>query len=63
MGACYLRLTALDLGAIEQVLSRSGVSGGVYELERRRSGSHGRIMKYNLNQVNQAAHLEEICER
>jgi len=64
VGACHLRLTPLDFFAIEQVISRSrGVSGQVFGLEQQKSGSHGRIMKYNLNQVNQAAHLEEVCER
>ena len=28
---------------------REGPDGGVYDLERDKSGRHGRIMKYNLN--------------
>ena len=64
MGACHLKLTPEDLSAIDDVLSKSeGVAGQVYGLERCITGCHGKIMKYNLNQVNQAQHLEELCER
>ena len=64
MGACHLKLSSEDLSAINDVLSKSeGVAGEVYELERCMTGCHGSIMKYNLNQVNQASHLEELCER
>jgi len=45
-----LRLEPTDLAAIESVTARSrGPAGDVYELERDRSGPHGRIMKYTLN--------------
>lgn len=64
MAACHLRLNSEDFGAINDVLSKSeGVAGQVYGLERCMTGRHGSIMKYNLNQVNQASHLEELCER
>ena len=64
LGACHLKLSPEDLSAINDVLSKSeGVTGQVYELERCMTGHHGSIMKYNLNQVNQALHLEELCER
>ena len=64
MAACHLKLTSDDLSAINNVLSKSeGVGGQVYGLERCMTGRHGSIMKYNLNQVNQASHLEELCER
>ena len=64
VGACHLKLSSEDLSAINGVLSRSkGVAGQVYELERCITGRHGSIMKYNLNQINQASHLEELCER
>ena len=64
LGACHLKLTSEDLSAINDVLSKSnGVPGHVYELEQCITGRHGRIMKYDLNQVNEASHLEELCER
>ena len=64
VGACHLKLTSEDLSAINVVLLKSnGVPGHVYELEQSITGRHGSIMKYNLNQVNEAAHLEELCER
>jgi aryl-alcohol dehydrogenase-like predicted oxidoreductase len=45
-----LELDASALEAIERVASRArGPVGDVYELERDRSGPHGRIMKYELN--------------
>lgn len=45
-----LRPTAEDLAAIDQVLaSAQSLAGDVYELERDRTGRHGAIMKYNLN--------------
>jgi aryl-alcohol dehydrogenase-like predicted oxidoreductase len=45
-----LELRADDVAAIESVTARSaGPTGDVYELERDRSGPHGRIMKYTLN--------------
>ena len=43
-------LTSEDRRRIEGVLEQSGgPKGSVYELERDRSGPHGKIMKYNLN--------------
>lgn len=64
MGACHLKLTSEDLSAINDVVSKSrGVAGQVYGLERCMGGRHANIMKYNLNQINQASHLEELCER
>jgi aryl-alcohol dehydrogenase-like predicted oxidoreductase len=45
-----LRLRADELAAIAKVLGRrQGPLGDVYDLERDRSGAHGRIMKYELN--------------
>ncbi len=53
----------MDLADIERVLGCSkGPNGGVYHLERD-SHHHAAIMKYNLNQVNGALHLEELCRR
>ncbi len=49
-------LTAEDLRQIEMVTCRrTGPLGDVYELERDRSGRHGRIMKYELNRTDDAA--------
>ena len=46
-----LRLDALDREAIQAILrERRGPEGDVFALERDRSGRHGRIMKYDLNQ-------------
>lgn len=46
-----LRLDADDRAAIAGVLAaRAGPLGDVYTLERDRSGRHGRIMKYNLQE-------------
>ena len=60
--ACMLELSETDLADIECVLRLSeGPEGSVYELER--GTRHGAIMKYNLNQVNGAPHLEELCRR
>lgn len=39
------------------------VPGEVYELERDRDGRHGRIMRYNLQQMSGAAYVEELEER
>lgn len=59
-----LSLTEADLASIEAVLSTAnGPSGPVYGLERDREGAHGEVMKYNLNGLNQAKHLEELCTR
>lgn len=59
-----LSLTGADLASIEAVLAMAtGPSGPVYGLERDREGAHGEIMKYNLNCLNQAKHLEELCTR
>jgi hypothetical protein len=45
-----LKLDASDNAAIAAVLAkRKGPTGDVYELERDKTGRHGRIMKYNLN--------------
>ncbi len=45
-----LRLGAGELASIENVIERRrGPSGDVYDLERDRSGAHGRIMRYELN--------------
>jgi len=47
-----LKLDAADREAIEAVLrERRGPHGDVFALERDRSGRHGRIMKYDLNQL------------
>ncbi|MEI8296789.1 MAG: aldo/keto reductase [Pseudomonadota bacterium] len=43
-------LTTEDLASIARLTARAqGPRGDVYELERDRTGRHGRIMKYNLN--------------
>jgi aryl-alcohol dehydrogenase-like predicted oxidoreductase len=45
-----LRLHANELASIANVVGRrQGPAGDVYDLERDRSGVHGRIMKYELN--------------
>jgi aryl-alcohol dehydrogenase-like predicted oxidoreductase len=47
-----LELDETDTAAIRTLLSQSrGPLGDVYELERDRSGRHGRIMKYDLHEV------------
>jgi aryl-alcohol dehydrogenase-like predicted oxidoreductase len=47
-----LRLDSADREAIQAVLrERRGPDGDVFALERDRSGRHGRIMKYDLNQL------------
>lgn len=44
------RLDETDLQAIAAVIAKSaGPTGPVYDLERDKTGKHGRIMKYNLN--------------
>ena len=44
-------LTACDLNTINTVIAQSkGPSGAFYELERDKTGKHGSIMKYNLNE-------------
>ena len=64
MKSLDLSLSEADLSSIEAVLSSArGPAGPVYGLERDREGSHGEIMKYNLNHVNQSSHLEELCTR
>jgi aryl-alcohol dehydrogenase-like predicted oxidoreductase len=48
--ALALQLTEDDRATLGAVLARAaGPQGDVYELERDRSGPHGRIMRYNLN--------------
>jgi hypothetical protein len=43
-------LDAEDLEAIRSVVNRAaGPRGPVYDLERDKTGRHGLIMKYNLN--------------
>ena len=45
-------LDAADRAAIEKLMSECpGPQGDTYELERDRTGRHGRIMKYNLNKI------------
>ncbi len=64
LSSTQLRLLPEDLADIESVLSlSSGPRGPVYGLEREVSGVHGRIMKYTLNKLNMAEHLEELCHR
>lgn len=64
MVACHLKLSSDDLSSINEILSKSkGVAGQVYGLEQCMTGRHGSIMRYNLNQVNQSSHLDELCER
>jgi len=58
------RIPCLKVFEIEAILVKAkGPSGSIYELEREFKGPHGRVMKYNLNQINQGAHLEELCHR
>lgn len=60
----YLTLTDQDLAEIACILAKSSFSpGSVYGLERNTLGPHGRIMRYNLNQVNKGQHVEELCRR
>ena len=62
--AAHLNLTSSDKASIDSVICRAhGPKGDVYGLERVKNGRHGNIMKYNLNQLNQGAHLEELCQR
>ncbi len=43
-------LTARDRAEIDAVIAQSpGLEGDVYSLERDRTGRHGAIMHYNLN--------------
>jgi aryl-alcohol dehydrogenase-like predicted oxidoreductase len=47
-----LQLDAADQAALQQVLAqRRKLQGDVYELERDRTGRHGRIMKYDLGET------------
>ena len=47
-----LELEAAEIAEIRSVIdSKPGIPGDVYDIERDRDGPHGRIMKYNLNQV------------
>jgi aryl-alcohol dehydrogenase-like predicted oxidoreductase len=51
-----LELDESDTAAIQSVLARSrGPQGDVYALERDRSGRHGRIMKYDLHELDKQA--------
>ena len=60
----FLTLNEQDLAEIGCVLAKARFpSGPVYGLERDPIGPHGRIMRYNLNQVNEGQHLEELCRR
>lgn len=44
------QLSIADLATIEAVVEKAaGPTGPVYDLERDKTGKHGRIMKYNLN--------------
>jgi len=64
VASATLKLTVQDISEIEAILIKAkGPSGSIYELEREFKGPHGRVMKYNLNQINQGAHLEELCHR
>ena len=64
VASATLKLTVQDISEIEAILVKAkGPSGSIYELEREFKGPHGRVMKYNLNQINQGAHLEELCNR
>jgi aryl-alcohol dehydrogenase-like predicted oxidoreductase len=48
VAALTVRLDPQELAILDRACGR-GVAGDVYELERDRSGPHGRIMKYNLS--------------
>lgn len=64
VAAAAFALEPADVAEIESVLVLStGPGGSVYGLERGMAGPHASIMKYNLSQLNQAAHLEELCHR
>ena len=50
MGATRFSLTDADHSAIAaSIKDAPGPRGAVFDLERDRTGTHGRIMKYNLN--------------
>ena len=50
LGLARVKLDADDSFAIGAVTARrEGPDGDTYELERDKTGRHGRIMKYNLN--------------
>ena len=62
--ASHLKLTPAQLARIGEVLEDSaGPAGEVYALERLSTGKHAAIMRYNLNQLHQSSHLEELCHR
>ena len=64
LSAVTLELSGADVTDIEAVLDCcEGPGGPVYGLEREREGPHGAIMHYNLNQINNGPHLEELCHR
>ena len=64
IAATHLKLTSSQLTRIEKVLKESiGPVGEVYEIERLSTGKHASIMHYNLNQLHQPLHLEELCHR
>ena len=52
VGVAAFSLTAVDHAEIDVVIARrQGPEGDTFTLERDRSGRHGSIMKYNLNEV------------
>ncbi len=58
-----LPLDLLEKATAAAELYLKPVPGAVYELERVRDGPHGRIMRYNLQQLRGAAALTELEER
>jgi hypothetical protein len=55
-----LRLNAEELSLIASVICRrQGPSGDIYDLERDRTGAHGRIMKYELNALSEHRAADE----
>jgi aryl-alcohol dehydrogenase-like predicted oxidoreductase len=47
------KLDSDDMDSIMQIIDQStGPVGSVYELERDKTGRHGRIIKYNLSRIN-----------
>jgi len=55
-----IRLHAEDLSLIMRVVCRRrGPAGDIYDLERDRTGAHGRIMKYELNALSERRVVDE----
>jgi aryl-alcohol dehydrogenase-like predicted oxidoreductase len=63
--AARITLTPVELASVEAFLSDHTTPpvGPFFGLERDRDGPHGRIMRYELNRVHTAVHLDELEAR